>query len=367
MKNSILKYQFIITLMILLLGFSGIITIAIGCSQAAKPLDLVWKQLLRLLISSALIWGIANIRFERLKRVFPWCAAVSLVLLYTLLKFGSKINGMRGWFRYEAISLQPSEPGKAFFLAGFVLLMTNNRVRKLPEILKIAVCGAYTALWMAAVLLQPDMGTSAVYAATFLALLYFGNVKLRSLAAVASAFAACAILFILKHPYAMRRIDGFLNPELDPLGRGWHLRQLLRAISRGSWFGVKSVNATWSKSYLPFAYNDSAFATISETVGMVGASIIPLAFLAVGIILIRLAEDIKHDEAAQLYVKGAAFMIVFQSFLHISVNIGLLPVTGITMVFISYGGSSMLSGALLTGIAFSALNSTQTTNNDQTR
>ena len=360
MNGSIKKYQLVITIMILLLGLGGIISIAIGCHSFSRPFDLVWKQFFRLVAGLLLIRILAAIPFDKLKKSFPWCAAAFLIPLYILLKYGVKINGMRGWFRFETISFQPSEPGKAFFLAGLILLINSKRIKNMTQPMQIAASSIYTVVWLAAVLLQPDMGTATVYGASFIIILYFSGIKWQYLSGLLLSGAAAAAVFILKHPYAMRRIDGFLNPDHDPLGRGWHLRQLLRAVSRGSWFGVKSANATWSQSYLPFAYNDSVFATITETLGMVGASLIPLAFLTIGIMLIRLAEKNRLEECASLYVKGAAFMIVFQSFLHMSVNLGILPMTGITMVFVSYGGSSMISGALLIGIAFSALNTVQT-------
>ncbi|MBO5991220.1 MAG: FtsW/RodA/SpoVE family cell cycle protein, partial [Lentisphaeria bacterium] len=208
-------------------------------------------------------------------------------------------------------------------------------------------------------LLQPDMGTAAIYAATYLVTLVLCRIKWRYIISLVFAGIASAVSVILLHPYAMRRIEGFIYPELDPLGKGWHLRQLLLAVSRGSWFGVKSADAVWSRGYLPFASNDSAFAAITETLGAVGASLIPLGFLALAGILFVSGDKLEKYPDRRIYVIAAGFMMVFQSFLHISINLGLFPITGITLLFVSYGGSSMVSGALLAGIALSALSTEQ--------
>ena len=306
----------------------------------------------------------AAIPFEKIQKATPALCTASLALLYTLLFFGVKINGMRGWFRYSGLNLQPSEPGKLFFLAGLVMLMTGKRFEKLSDIRKTLLCGVYTLLWVSALLLQPDMGTTTVYAATFLAVLYLGGIKLRYIMTLLFSGASAGAFMVLSHPYAMRRITGFLHPEQDVLGRNWHLNQLLRSVARGSWFGVKSGNAVWSKSYLPFAYNDSAFATICETVGAVGAAFIPAAFLGMGIYLVKISGKKQLANDRKMLVSGAAFMLIFQSFLHISVNLGIVPVTGITLVFVSYGGSSMLSGCLLLGAVLSALNVRTSTANE---
>ena len=341
---------------VLILGISGIIIISIGSQAAADSLVFVWKQLFRLTSGILLICLLAAVDFERIKKVVPHLCAISMFLLYALLFFGVRINGMRGWFRIDNLNLQPSEPGKAFFLAGLVMIMTAKKFQNHSDIGKILISGSYTALWLAALLLQPDMGTAAVYAATFLAVIFLSGIKLRYIISLLFSGFTAAVMLILLHPYALRRITGFLNPEYDVLGRNWHLNQLLRAVARGSWFGVKSSNAVWSRNYLPFAYNDSAFAAICETTGAVSAALIPAAFLAMGLFLIRTAEKNQLPSDRKLLVTGASFMLIFQSFLHVSVNLGLFPVTGITLVFVSYGGSSMLSGSLLLGLVLSALN-----------
>lgn len=340
---------------VILLGISGIITIFISSRNAADPMSLVWKQLFRLVSGVIILCLTAAIPYEKIKKAVPYLSISALVLLYALLVFGVKINGMRGWFRLGAINFQPSEPGKIIFLAGLVSLLTAKNFEHFPDFRKTLLCGAYTAVWLAALLLQPDMGTTAVYAATFPAVLFLGKIKLRCIFSLLLTGTAAAAALVMLHPYALKRITGFLDPTQDVLGKNWHLNQFLRSVARGSWFGVKSGNALWSKSYLPFAYNDSSFAAICETIGAAGAALIPAVFLALGLFLSGKAEKNQLSQDRKLLVSGASFMLIFQSFLHISVNLGLFPVTGITLVFVSYGGSSMFSGCLILGTVLSAL------------
>ena len=355
MKRHSFGIKLAVFFLVALLGVTGILSIAVSSQSAADPLAMVWRQIFRLAAGLAVLWGASQISFERWKRLFPGFILLFFILLVLLIFFGVTVNGMRGWFRYGSTGFQPSEPGKAFFLAGLVLLHTHPVISKMADWKRVLVTGSYTACWMGVLLLQPDMGTAAIYAVTFLVTLALCRVNWRYIFALSFSGVAAAVAVVMTHPYAVRRIEGFLYPELDPLGKGWHLRQFLLAVSRGSWFGVKSANAVWSRGYLPFASNDSAFAAITEALGAVGASLIPLGFLALAGILFFSGDKLEKYPDRRLYVISAGFMMIFQSFLHISINLGLFPITGITLLFVSYGGSSIISGALLTGIALSAL------------
>ena len=355
-KNQIFYIRLAVLLLVTLLGLTGILSIAVSNQSAAEPLAMVWKQLFRLVVGVVVLYGASQMSFERWKKLFPFCALFFFILLLLLLNFGVRVNGMRGWFRYGGTGFQPSEPGKVFFLAGLVLLHTHPRLCAMKEWKRVLITAIYTLCWIGVLLLQPDMGTAAIYGATFIITLALSRIKWRYIFFLIFSGVISFIAAVLAHPYAMRRIEGFLYPELDPLGKGWHLRQFLFAASRGEWFGVKSSNAVWSRGYLPFALNDSAFAAITETLGAVGASLIPLGFMVLAGIMFFCGDRLDKYPDRRIFVISAGFMMIFQSFLHISINIGLFPITGITLLFVSYGGSSIISGALLAGIALSAIN-----------
>ena len=351
MKATVFTRQATVVFCMLILGSAGIIS----TTAAAESFDVALRQILRLSAGAAVMAAVSAVPFEKLKKLFPYGVAVSLVLLVVLLFSGTQINGMRGWFRYGSLSFQPSEPGKAFFLAGLITLLSADDSGKNPFIRKTVFPLLYLGVWLILLFLQPDMGTMLVYAATFGAVWFLAGAGWKNLAAAASGAVVSCTVFIYTHPYAIRRISGFLHPEDDPLGRGWHIRQLLRAISRGGWTGIKTDNAIWSRKYLPFSGNDSVFAVISEITGFAGAAITLLAISCIAFILFRSSADPEYSMSRKLYISGTAFMLLFQGFFHISVNIGLVPVSGITLPFVSCGGSSVISGALMLGISFSAM------------
>ena len=177
---------------------------------------------------------------------------------------------------------------------------------------------------------------------------------MRNLLIFCTGAAAAAALFVWSHPYAWRRITGLFQPELDPLGSGWHVRQFELAIARGQFFGEKLGHAVWSNAYLPLSYNDSAFATMAETLGFFGTLPVYLGFALLIASLVVLANRFDLEFDARLYILSAAALIGIQSLVHISVNLCLLPPTGLTLPLISYGGSSLIGCCLMLGIALSA-------------
>ena len=197
-------------------------------------------------------------------------------------------------------------------------------------------------------------------ALTLGALLILRGVAWRHAAWCAAAVLAMGLLFVLTNPYAMRRLVGFLCPDADPTGSGWHIRQFQLAIAHGHWFGAKLGQAFWSNAYLPLAYNDSAYATMAETLGFSGTMPVPAFFVVLFYFLMYDAGREDLQAGARFYLAGAALMLAIQALIHISVNVGLLPPTGLTLPFISYGGSSMIGGCLIIGLALSARHAVRT-------
>ena len=178
---------------------------------------------------------------------------------------------------------------------------------------------------------------------------------MRVVGGVLTAAAVAAVGFVLTHPYAMRRLTGFLDPESDPLGSGWHVRQFELAVARGQIFGSKLGNALWSNAYLPLPYNDSAFATLMETLGLAGGTVVVLLFVFLVAVPARAALVRPLPDDARLFAMGAVALLALQTLVHISVNLCLLPPTGLTLPLISYGGSSFAGCGLLLGMMLSAL------------
>ena len=333
-----------------LLGVFGVLTIASSRFESAGPDPLLLKQVFFLFCGLFLMLAAASVPF-RLYRKCAWLlGGVGAMLLIVLPWCGVRINGMCGWFRVGGLSLQPSELMKAPFLLVLAELMSRGEG---TEFRRFASAGLWTLLWLIPVALQPDFGTAAIYFGVFMLLYFAASGKKTYLLLPVGGGLAAAALFVWRHPYALQRLRGFLDPDGDPMGSGWHARQFELAIARGHYFGAKLGGAVWSNNYLPFSYNDSAFATLLETLGLAGGVLTGALIAGLAAALLRLASGVS-GVTERVFITGAALLLLFQSMVHVSVNLCLLPTTGLTMPFVSYGGSSLIGCFILLGMSLSA-------------
>ena len=333
-----------------LLGLCGVLTIASSQSNSAMPLYLVMKQLCFLISGMALLYLGTRIKFTVWQKSAPLLTAAALLLLCLLPLFGSKINGMTGWFRLGPLSFQPSETGRPFFLLTLVILLTKMQ----DNYMRFLVSGIFILLWIVPVCLQPDFGTAGIYALGSFIICFLAGMSRKFLALQIAPCLFAAAAAAAKYPYVLRRFTGFLSPERDPLGSGWHVRQFELAIARGGWSGSKMGGAVWSNAYLPFSYNDSAGATLLETLGLAGAMMPALLlFILLGSFFV-LANRPGLSMQGKLFTAGTAVFIGLQMMIHMGINLALLPPSGLVLPFISYGGSSLAGYCLMTGIVISA-------------
>ncbi|MBQ9753291.1 MAG: FtsW/RodA/SpoVE family cell cycle protein [Lentisphaeria bacterium] len=335
----------IIIFSMILLSFFGLLTILSSQSETDSPYYLVMRQLISFGAALFLMFLCSALPFSFFRKKALLLSGISLLAVLILPLLGTRINGMCGWFRYGSFSLQPTEIAKAFFLLGLVVLL--KRFNK--ESLCFGAGLSYTLLWIAAIVIQPDFGTSFIYFAVFLSLIFVSGLRWRWLLGTIIPAAGAAVCFIYTHPYALKRLKAFLEPASS-----WHLQQLELASARGGWFGSKIGHALWSNAYLPLPYNDSAYATLTETIGFTGALLVLLLFvlLLAALSILALRRDLTQE--SRLFAAGAAIIIGVQTLLHIGVNLSLLPPTGLTLPLISYGGSSLTGCGILLGIVLSA-------------
>jgi cell division protein FtsW len=161
------------------------------------------------------------------------------------------------------------------------------------------------------------------------------------------------VLIIIEKPYVLTRITGFLNPMDDPMGAGWHILQFQYTLARGGLFGASWGNCLWANSYLPLSYSDSAFAALTEAIGLVGVLPVIFGFTLFAYLGYRMASR-TEENIRRIFICSMTSMVTFQAFVHISVNVGLMPPTGITLPMFSYGGSSLLATMIAAGIILSA-------------
>ena len=304
------------------------------------------RQSLWMLAAWVIFFLVKNLNFEKLMRITPVVATAGAAALLLLPFCGMKVNGMSGWYALGPLTLQPSEILKGFYVVVLVKIMTSARLSPPARFLAaLAVIGGFMFL----LLMQPDFGTMCVYAVGGIATLYFCRAKVKYLAMTALAAVPAALAAILLHPYMRNRLINFFDPSLDPGGGSWHLRQFTTAVARGEWFGVKGDMAVWSNSFLPLSHNDSVFAGMCEMLGFCGSLVLLLLYAAWFYNMYSLSSW-RHDPQRRMIIDSIACMLMMQTFLHIFVNLGLLPPTGITLILVSYGGSSAVGTMIMLAI-----------------
>ncbi|MCP3966129.1 MAG: FtsW/RodA/SpoVE family cell cycle protein [Lentisphaerae bacterium] len=339
----------IVQALIFVLGLWG--CMAIYCSDVLgkSPLHYAGRQLLWLTIGMALMFVAQRIPFGFYRDNALWLGGIAYLTLIAVLLFGTRINGMRGWFSISGVYIQPSEFAKPLF----ILVMCKIGCMRKKSFKTFLLLGLIAAAWLAPIMLQPDIGTAIVFLSGFIVVYWLLGGKAWHLLLVFLAAIPTGAIILWRCHYIMDRFTGFLNPELDPMGNGWHVRQFQFALARGGMFGVKMDKAAWANSYLPLAHSDSVFATIAEVLGFAGT--IPVILLIIGITFIVFKISIKAgNRFRQVYIMGMLSVFAIQALIHISVNVALLPPTGLTLPLLSYGGSSMLSTFIGFGIIFSA-------------
>jgi rod shape determining protein RodA len=283
-------------------------------------------------------------------------AVMALVILY-----GAERHAAKRWLNLGFFRFQPSEFGKVLFvlaLAGFVAARTKQLGAWRMTLHVVGLASAPILL----VLVEPDVGTALVYAAALAAILFVAGTRWLHLGAlvVAAVFVGALVLWIgpaagvhLLKPYQVDRLTGFFHPSSDPQGQTYNIIQSKNAIGAGQFHGRGPNGATQTTlHFLPAHHTDFVFASLAEERGFVGASILLALYLLVvwrGVRIIALARDVFSAVVAG----GIVFALLFQIFVNVGMTMGIAPITGIPLPFLSVGGSSMIANLFAVGILLS--------------
>lgn len=283
---------------------------------------------------------------------------ICLILLIAVLIPGIGIvrGGARSWIGIGDFSIQPAEFMKLGFIIFTAKFLANNEgvMRKnLYFYLYMGIVGIVFGL----ILLQPDFGSGIILVAGIVLMLFVGGIQIKNIVLGAVVATAGVVGMIMIAPYRMERIQSFLDPWQDPLGSGFQIIQSLYAISPASLFGYGLFNSKQKYFYLPEPQNDFIFAIICEELGIVGGLIVLALFATIIYIGYTLARASK-DVFASYLVFGFTSVLLVQVFVNIAVVIGLIPVTGVTLPFVSYGGSSLVISMFMMGIIVNIMRNT---------
>jgi rod shape determining protein RodA len=350
-----LPIEWFVLLIPIVLTITGIITIyTITFHQYGNRLAI--DQGVFALVAILAMVVMMSIDYRALRSFNVLLFVIGILLLVPLLPFLApslpfvlKVFGAYRWLDFGFFQLQPSEVFKLIgAVTGSAFLAQHIGVmgwRRIVGFLLIA------ALPVGLVMLQPDLGTASVLLIVFLSIFLAAKPSRRMLALLAGIIVvALPILFFNLQPYQRQRVETFLNPMSDPLGEGYNVRQSLIAVGSGGLFGRGFGQGSQTVlNFLPVAHADFIFAGFAEATGFVG-SVLAVSLYTLLIFRILAVAREADDPFAQLLCIGIAAKFFFQGFVHISMNIGLLPVTGIPLPFMSYGGTALIVDFAAIGI-----------------
>ncbi|QKT02877.1 rod shape-determining protein RodA [Ectothiorhodospiraceae bacterium 2226] len=324
---------------LLLIAGAGLVVLY---SAGGEDMDLVWRQVVRLGLGFAVLVALAQVRPTTLRAWSPWVFSVGLLLLLAVLFFGEVGKGAQRWLDLGVVRFQPSELMKlavpmmvAWFLAERPLPPTLGRLLGAALLIVVPV---------ALVVKQPDLGTSLLIAASGAFVLLLAGLRARIIGILAALGAATApVAWHFLHDYQRQRVMTFLNPENDPLGAGYHIIQSKIAIGSGGLYGKGWLNGTQSHlDFLPERSTDFIFAVFGEEFGFVGVVLLIALYLFVigrGLYIAVRAQD----NFGRLVAGSLTLTFFVYLFVNIGMVTGLLPVVGVPLPLISYGGTSMVT------------------------
>lgn len=264
-----------------------------------------------------------------------------LLILVLIPGIGKIRNGSRSWFGVGGLGIQPSEFMKLaliIFISKYLHNNERNNISIKKDILPILFI---TLLTFGLIMLQPDFGTGVIIVMSIIGILFISGLKMRFFIIAGIFGAVGAVVLILIAPYRFERILSFINPWVDPLGTGFQAIQSLFAIGPGGLLGLGLGNSIQKHFYLPEPQTDFIFAIISEELGFLGVLIVSALFLTIIYRGMKISLNAK-DLFSKYLSFGITFSLAFQALLNLMVVVSLIPITGVTLPFLSYGGSSLL-------------------------
>lgn len=328
----------------LLLGILVLSTMGLFILYSAgnANMSLVMQQAMHLGGSLVLMCLFAQIPSHYFKRWAPWLYIIGILLLFVVLVIGKVDFGGKRWLSLGLFKFQPSE---VMLLVNPMMLAWYLSEKPLPPSLgTTAVAALLILVPTLLVAKEPDLGTAILIAAAGFFVLLLAGIRWRILGVLMVVVVACSpIIWHFMHPYQKARVLTFLNPERDPLGSGYHIIQSKIAIGSGGLFGKGWMSGTQSHlSFLPAHTTDFIFAVTGEELGLIGCTILALVFF---LIFMRCLFISLHaqDNFTRLFSGSLGFIFIMSAFINLGMVVGILPVVGVPLPLVSYGGSAMIA------------------------
>lgn len=312
------------------------------------------RQIMWILISIPIMIVIILIDYHSIAKIAPILYGIIMIALIAVL-FTSPVNGATSWFNIGSVSIQPAEFAKVIVILCLAIAMAKvqekgkNEISKPLQLLKVL---AIVAVPVLLIIKQPDYGTAMAFMVAIVLMLFVAGIKKRYIISgilIVAILLPVAYFFILPE-HAKTRIDVFLNPNLDPRGAGYNVIQSKLAIGAGEFLGMGFLKG--NQTQLGFLYpksTDFIFAVIGEEMGFIVASAVIIAYVLLITRAIYIAKTAK-DNLGSYIAMGIAGIFLFHMTENIGMTMGLLPITGVPLPFVSYGGSSLLTNFIMIGL-----------------
>ena len=352
MKRGQLDSSVLILVTLGLVAFGLVMVYSATSASAAlangDPAYYLKRQAIYAVLGIALMVAASRLDFRVLRRVAPVLVVTSLGLLLAVLVVGQSVNGARRWLTFGPAVFQPSELAKIALAVWAASYLTRRRPpQSLPELWRPV--GLLTAVVCGLLLVEPDLGTAIAIVAMLAAMLLVAGTPTRTLGAGLGIASAVGLVAIWFEPYRRARLFSFLNPWQDAQGAGFQTVQAMIGLGSGGIFGVGLGQSVQKANYLPEAHTDMIFAIIGEELGLVGAAAVIAAYCAFAYFGLKIALGCK-DPFGKRLAAGLTVLICGQAAINLAAVMGLAPLTGIPLPFVSYGGSSLVVALASVGI-----------------
>lgn len=346
-----LDWIMIITvLLLIMLGIGVIYSTTYGDQQGVK---LAWYQGIFAGIGIVVAGLLTLVDYRAIKSYYLILYVVGLLLLILVLILGKTVYGASRWIDFGVFQLQPSEIFKLLLILFLGKIFSETKEFNLKKIVQLIVLVLIPAVL---ILAEPDLGTALVLVVIFMGMIIAAGIKKIYLFAMGLvALVVSPIAWLILKDYQKQRLLTFLNPASDPFGSGYNVLQSIIAVGSGELSGRGLGHGSQSQlNFLPIKHSDFIFAVFAEELGFVGAIILLLLFSLLIIRIIRAAK-LAGDDFGMLVAVGISIMFIFQILVNVGMNIGIMPVTGIPLPFVSYGGTSLIVNLAAIGILLSIL------------
>lgn len=336
----------------MLVSLLGILTIRSADLHSGSPAGEFHKQAIYVVLGIVLMFGFSLVDYRNWRRWAPGLYALNLILLLVVMRGGHSALGAQRWINLGPLgTFQPSEPAKLILAIAIAAVLCMGGYERLRDLWKPLLALGVPALL---ILKQPDFGTTLVLLVILTSQLFFGLPKIRQFWLFAGGVTAVAVFtvatdFVLK-PFQKSRLLVFLNPKSDPQGAGYNLDQSKIAVGNGEWFGRGLFHGTQTQlNFVPEHSRDFIFTVLAEEFGFVGSLALIVLYGAILFGGIR-AMLAARDRFGYLLATGLVAMIAFHVLVNIGMTVGIMPITGIPLPFMSYGGSAILTNFMAVGV-----------------